>query len=82
MIPSSQHDDADESVVETVHERRPTVTPADLVLVVLPVLLVAGWVAGVVSGVSLVAALALAALPALATLGYALFYAPPSARAG
>lgn len=78
MTRSSQRDDADGSVVERIRERRPTVAPADLVLLVLPALLVAGWAAGVVSSASLPAALAVATLPALATLGYALFYDPPS----
>lgn len=77
MTRSSQRDDTSESVVETVRERRPTVAPADLVLLVLPALLAAGWTAGVVSGASLPAAVAVATLPAIATLGYALFYDPP-----
>ncbi|EMA52195.1 MULTISPECIES: hypothetical protein [Halococcus] len=77
MTRSSQRDDG-ESVVELIRERRPTVAPADLVLLVLPVLLVAGWAVGVVSSASLPAALAVAMVPALATLGYALFYDPPS----
>jgi len=68
----------DESVVERIRERRPTVAPADLVLLVLLALLVAGWAAGVVSSASLPAALAVAMVPALVTLGYALFYDPPS----
>jgi len=78
MTRSNQRDDTRESVVETIRERRPTVAPADLVLLLLPALLVAGWAAGVVSSASLPAALAVATLPALATLGYALFYDPPS----
>ena len=77
MTRSSQRDDTDGSVVEIIRERRPTVAPADLVLLVLPALLVAGWAAGVVSSASLPAALAVAMVPALATLGYALFYDPP-----
>ncbi|EMA43136.1 hypothetical protein [Halococcus saccharolyticus] len=78
MTRSSQHDDTDGPVVEFVRERRPTVADADLVLLVLPTLLVVGWAAGVVSSASLPAALAVAMVPALATLGYALFYDPPS----
>jgi|AntDeeMetagen285_2_1112576.scaffolds.fasta_scaffold04312_2 uncharacterized membrane protein len=77
MTRSSQRAD-DESVVERIRERRPTVAPADLVLLVLLALLVAGWAAGVVSSASLPAALAVAMVPALVTLGYALFYDPPS----
>jgi hypothetical protein len=82
MTRSRQSDDAEESVVETIRERRPTVAPADCVLIALPALLVAGWAAGVVSSVSLPAAVAAATLPALATLGYALFYDPPNEYAG
>lgn len=78
MTRSRKRDDTRKSVVEAVRERRPTVAPADLVLLVLPALLVAGWTAGMVSSASLPAALAVATLPALATLGYALFYDPPS----
>ncbi|HET7324493.1 MAG TPA: hypothetical protein VFJ06_09185 [Halococcus sp.] len=75
-----QSDDSEESVVETIRERRPTVAPADCVLIALPVLLAVGWVAGVLSALSLSAAVGTAALPALVTLGYALFYDPPSAQ--
>ena len=82
MTRSRQSDDSEESVVETIRERRPTVAPADLVLVVLPTLLAAGWVAGVLSSISLAAALTAVTLPALVTLGYALFYDPPSGYAG
>ena len=78
MTRSSQRDDTRESVVERIRERRPTVAPADLVLLLLPALLVTGWAAGVVSSASLSAALAIATLPALVALGYALFYDPPS----
>jgi hypothetical protein len=77
-----QSDDSEESVVETIRERRPTVAPADCVLIVLPALLVVGWVVGVLSSLALSVAVAAAALPALLTLGYALFYDPPSASAG
>lgn len=78
MTRSRQSDDAAESVVEIIRERRPTVAPADLVLIALPALLVAGWAAGVLSSVSLPAALVAGTLPALVMLGYALFYDPPS----
>ena len=77
MNRSRGSDDGD-SVVETIRERRPTVAPADLVLIVLPVLLFAGWAAGVLSALSLSVALAIGTLPALGTLGYALFYDPPN----
>lgn len=80
MTRSRPHDDTEESVVETIRNRRPTVAPADLVLLALPVLLAVGWVAGVLSTLSLSVAVAVAALPALATLGYALFYNPPSGQ--
>lgn len=78
MTRSRESDDSEESVAEIVSERRPTVAPADLVLIALPALLVAGWIGGVLSSVSLPAALVAGTLPALATLGYALFYDPPS----
>ena len=75
-------DDTDgDGVVETIEERRPTVAPADCVLIVLPVLLVAGALAGVFSALSVPAALGVGTLPAILTLGYALFYDPPVARA-
>ncbi|WP_049997805.1 hypothetical protein [Halococcus sediminicola] len=74
----SRQSDPEDSVVETVHERRPTVAPADCVLIVLPVLLFAGWAAGVLSALSVSVALAIGTLPALGTLGYALFYDPPN----
>lgn len=77
-----QSDDSEESVVETIRERRPTVTPADCVLVALPVLLIVGWVVGVVSSIALSSAVAAATLPALVTLGYVLFYDPPSDYTG
>lgn len=82
MTRSRPDDDTEESVVEIVRERRPTVAPADLVLIALPALLVAGWAAGVLSALSLPAALIAGTLPALLTLGYALFYDPPSGYAG
>jgi tetrahydromethanopterin S-methyltransferase subunit F len=77
MNRSGQSDDGD-SVVETVRERRPTVAPADLLLIALPALLLAGWAAGVLSALSLSVALAIGTLPALLMLGYALFYDPPN----
>jgi tetrahydromethanopterin S-methyltransferase subunit F len=76
MNRSDQSDDGD-SVVETIRERRPTVAPADLLLIALPALLLAGWAAGVLSALSLSVALAIGTLPALAMLGYALFCDPP-----
>lgn len=82
MTRSRQRDDSEESVVETIRERRPTVAPADLVLVTLPALLTVGWVVGVVSSLALATAVAAATLPALVTLGYALFYDPPSGYVG
>ena len=54
---------------------------AFLLLIALPVLLVAGALTGVFSTLSLWAALAAGTLPALAMLGYALFYDPPVAYA-
>ena len=66
------------SVVETVRERRPTIAPADLLLIALPVLLLAGWATGVISALSLPVALAICTLPAIGMLGYALFYDPPN----
>lgn len=80
MTRSRPHDDTD-GIVETVRERRPSVAPADLLLIALPVLLVAGALTGVFSTLSLWAALAAGTLPALAMLGYALFYDPPVAYA-
>lgn len=80
MNRSRQSDDTD-GIVETIRERRPTVAPADCVLIALPTLLVAGALTGVFSTLSLPAALAAGTLPALLTLGYALFYDPPVARA-
>ena len=71
-----------ESVVETVRECRPTVAPADLVLLVLPALLLAGVVAGVQTSLAVRTGLAVATLPAIATLGYVLFYDPPTAVSG
>ncbi len=82
MTHSSQSDDSEESVVETIRERRPTVTPADLVLMALPMLLAVGWIIGVMSSVALATAVAAAMLPALVTLGYTLFYDPPSGYTG
>jgi hypothetical protein len=78
MTSSDQPDDNEESVVETINERRPTVAPADLMLMMLPALLAVGLVVGMLSSVSLSAAVGTATLPALALLGYALFYDPPS----
>jgi hypothetical protein len=77
MNRSGQSDDGD-SVVETIHERRPTVAPADCVLIALPALLLAGWAAGVLSALSLSVAVVLGTLPAIGMLGYALFYDPPN----
>jgi hypothetical protein len=71
-----------ESVVETVRERRPTVAPADLVLLALPALLIAGFAGGVASPLAIPTALAVGTLPALATLGYVLFYDPPTTVSG
>ena len=68
-----------ESLVETVDERRPTVAPADLVLFALPALLLTGFVAGVQTSLAVRTGLAVGTLPALATLGYVLFYDPPTA---
>ncbi|WP_160134987.1 hypothetical protein [Halococcus salsus] len=71
-----------ESVVETVDERRPTVAPADLVLLALPALLIAGFAGGVASPLAVPTGLAAGTIPALATLGYVLFYDPPTAVSG
>jgi hypothetical protein len=74
----SGQSDSEGSVAETIRKRRPTVTPADCVLIALPALLLAGWAAGVLSALSVSVALAIGTLPALAMLGYALFYDPPN----
>ena len=66
------------TVVETARERRPTLAPADLVLLVLPGLLFGGWAVGIASSFAVATALAAATLPALAVLGYVLFYRPPT----
>lgn len=74
----SGQSDSEDSVVEIVRERRPTIAPADLLLIALPALLLAGWATGVVSALSLPVALAIGTLPAIGMLGYALFYDPPN----
>jgi CHASE2 domain-containing sensor protein len=74
----SGQSDSEDSVVETVREHRPTIAPADLLLIALPALLLAGWATGVVSALSLSIAVAISTLPAIGMLGYALFYDPPN----
>lgn len=80
MDRSPQHDDTD-GIIEIVRERRLTIAPADLVLIALPALLVIGVLTGLFSTLSLWAALTAGTVPALLTLGYALFYDPPSGYA-
>jgi hypothetical protein len=63
-----------------VEERRPTITPADLVVLVLTGLLAGGLLLAWVSGLSIQVAMVGVCLPALATIGYALFYAPPVSK--
>ncbi|PSP88643.1 hypothetical protein BRC90_06950 [Halobacteriales archaeon QS_4_69_34] len=57
---------------------RAAVTTADLVLVAIPGILVAALAAGLLASFSVAVALAGGSLPALAALGYVLFYDPPS----
>ena len=61
-----------------LNDRRPTITPADLLLCVIPVLLAGGLFVAWISGLSVHGALLIACLPALVTTGYALFYDPPA----
>lgn len=60
-----------------LNERRPTITPADLLLLAIPALLVGGVLTAWLSALSLSSALFLVCLPALVATGYALFYDPP-----
>lgn len=58
-------------------ERRPTITPADLVLLLIPGLLIGGLLAGHLFALSIRTGIVVACLPALVTISYALFYDPP-----
>jgi hypothetical protein len=60
-----------------LNDRRPTITPADLLLLVIPVLFAGGLFVAWLSALSLHGALFIACLPALVATGYALFYDPP-----
>lgn len=64
-------------LVREVDERRPTITSADLVLLLVPGLLIGGVFAGYLSALSIRTGLVVACLPALVTVSYALFYDPP-----
>ncbi|PSP71984.1 hypothetical protein BRC86_13685 [Halobacteriales archaeon QS_3_64_16] len=65
-----------------LNERRPTITPADLLLLTIPALLVSGVLTAWLSALSLAGALFIACLPALLATGYALFYDPPETPDG
>jgi hypothetical protein len=64
-------------LAQELNERRPTITPADLLLLTIPALLVSGVLTAWLSALSLSGALFIACLPALVATGYALFYDPP-----
>jgi len=78
-VPETRFDGRASEIAREIAERRPTITPADVVLLVIPSLLAAGVIAAWLSALSVHGALFVACLPALVTLGYALFYDPPAA---
>lgn len=77
MSVNTRFDGQVSEIARKVEECRPTITPEDLVLLVIPSLLASGLLAAWLSTLSLHGALFLACLPALVTLGYTLFYDPP-----
>lgn len=79
MSVNTRFDDRARDLAREVQERRPTITPEDLVLLVIPSLLASGLLTAWLSALSIHGALFLACVPALVTLGYALFYDPPEA---
>lgn len=79
MSMNTRFDGRAKELARKFDQRRPTITPEDLVLLVIPSLLASGLLAAWLSALSLHGALFVACLPALVTLGYALFYDPPVA---
>ena len=77
MSVNTRFDGRASEIARKVEERRPTIDPEDLVLLVIPSLLASGLCVAWLSALSLHGALFIACLPALVTLGYTLFYDPP-----
>lgn len=77
MSVNTRFDGRVSEIAREIDDRRPTITPEDLLLLTIPALLVSGLFAAWISALSLHGALFVACLPALVAMGYALFYDPP-----